>query len=399
MKAIIQDSYGPADVLELRDIDKPPIGNDEVLVQVRGAGVDPGVWHLMTGQPYLIRAMGFGLRKPKVAVRGRDVAGVVEAAGVRVTRFHPGDEVYGTCENGSFAEYAAASQDRLARKPANISFEQAAVAPVSGVTALQAVRDVGSVQPGQQVLVIGAAGGVGSFAVQIAKASGAKVTGICSTPKAGLVRSLGADDIIDYTREEIDRDGPRYDVIIDTGGNRPLAKLRRAMTPRGTPGPSRCRARRRPTARRLRPATPRAAALAVHVAAAPRPDRQGRLRAPRGSGPAHRVRRRQARHRPRLPPRRRSRRDPLPPRRPRRGQSRHHRVSRTGSYRRPTALAISRRNRDIVQPPSPGRRASDDLDDRPTQRVTSRLSRHDSRSRRASSCDGHQAAVYGRRVL
>ena len=234
MKAIVQDTYGSADVLELRDIDRPSIGDDGVLVQVRAAGVDPGVWHLMTGQPYLVRAMGFGLRKPKVAVRGRDVAGAVEAVGARVTRFRPGDEVYGTCESGSFAEYAVAQEKRLASKPANVSFEQAAVAPISGVTALQGVRDCGRVQPGQQVMVIGAAGGVGSFAVQIAKAFGARVTGVCSTSKADLVRSLGADDVIDYTRDEIDCNGARYDVVIDTAGNRPLSLLRRAMTPHGT---------------------------------------------------------------------------------------------------------------------------------------------------------------------
>lgn len=234
MKAIVQDRYGSADVLELRDIERPSIGDDEVLVRVRAAGVDPGVWHLMTGEPYFIRAMGFGLRKPKVAVRGRDLAGVVETVGARVTRFRVGDEVYGTCEGGSFAEYATAGEQRLAAKPAGISFEQAAVTPISGVTALQAVRDVGRVQSGHQVMVIGAAGGVGSFAVQMAKAFGATVTGVCGTAKADLVRSLGADDIIDYTEDEVDRDGARYDVVIDTAGNRPLRLLRRAMTPHAT---------------------------------------------------------------------------------------------------------------------------------------------------------------------
>ena len=234
MKAIVQDVYGSAGVLKLRDIARPSIGDGEVLVRVRAAGVDPGVWHLMTGEPYLVRVMGFGLRKPKVGVRGRDVAGVVEAAGARVTRFGPGDEVYGTCESGSFAEYAAAREERLASKPASVSFEQAAVVPISGVTALQAVRDCGRVQPGQQVVVIGAAGGVGSFAVQIAKASGARVTGVCSTSKADLVRSLGAGDVIDYTRDKVDCNGARYDVVIDTAGNRPLSLLRRAMRPHGT---------------------------------------------------------------------------------------------------------------------------------------------------------------------
>ena len=233
MKAIVQDGYGSADVLQLRDIGRPSVGDGDVLVQVRAAGVDPGVWHLMTGEPYLVRAMGFGLRKPKVAVRGRDVAGVVEAVGGRVTRFRPGDEVYGTCESGSFAEYAAAPEARLAAKPGNVSFEQAATVPISGVTALQAVRDCGRLQPGEQVMVIGAAGGVGSFAVQIAKAFGARVTGVCSTSKADLVRSLGANDVIDYTNDEIDRNGARYDVVIDTAGNRPLSLLRRALTPHG----------------------------------------------------------------------------------------------------------------------------------------------------------------------
>ena len=234
MKAIVQDVYGSADVLELRNIDRPSLGDEEVLVQVHAAGVDPGVWHLMAGEPYLIRAMGFGLRTPKVKVRGRDVAGVVTAVGARVTRLRAGDEVYGTCESGSFAEYAAALEKRLAAKPASLSFEQAAVVPISGVTALQAVRDSGRVQPEQQVMVIGAAGGVGAFAVQIAKASGARVTGVCSSSKAGLVRSIGADDVIDYTRDAIDCNGARYDVVIDTAGNRPLSLLRRAMTPRGT---------------------------------------------------------------------------------------------------------------------------------------------------------------------
>ncbi|MGI5161789.1 NAD(P)-dependent alcohol dehydrogenase [Microbispora sp. CA-102843] len=233
MKAIAQDAYGPADVLRLRDVDRPSIGDEEVLVEVRAAAVDPGVWVLMTGRPYLMRLAGFGLRRPKVAVRGRDVAGVVAAVGARVTRFQPGQEVYGTCESGSYAEFASARQSRLAPKPAGLTFEQAAAVPVSGMTALQAVRDA-HVQPEHRVLVIGASGGVGSFAVQIAKASGASVTGVCSAAKAGLVRSLGADEVIDYAREEIDRDGARYDVVIDTAGNRPLSLLRRALTSRGT---------------------------------------------------------------------------------------------------------------------------------------------------------------------
>jgi NADPH:quinone reductase-like Zn-dependent oxidoreductase len=233
MKAIAQNRYGPAEVLALRDIDKPPVGDREVLVEVRAAGVDPGVWIAMTGRPYAAR-LAFGLRRPRVPVRGMDVAGVVAAVGAGVTRFRPGDEVYGTCDTGSFAEYATAREKRLAVKPGTVSFAQAAATPVSGVTALVSVRDGGRVRPGQRVLITGAGGGVGSFAVQIAKAYGAGVTGVCSASKAELVRSLGADDVIDYATDEIDRDGPRYDVVIDTAGNRPLSLLRRAATPRGT---------------------------------------------------------------------------------------------------------------------------------------------------------------------
>jgi NADPH:quinone reductase-like Zn-dependent oxidoreductase len=232
VRAIAQDEYGSADVLELRDVAQPSIGDQEVLVEVRAAGVDPGVWIVMTGRPYAAR-LAFGLRRPRVAVRGLDVAGVVAAVGARVTRFQPGDEVYGTCETGSFAEYATAKEQHLAIKPAALSFPQAAATPVSGVTALHSVRD-GHVQPGHRVLITGAGGGVGSFAVQLATAYGARVTGVCSTAKADLVRSLGADDVIDYTTHEVDRDGPVYDVIIDTAGSRPLSLLRRAATPRGT---------------------------------------------------------------------------------------------------------------------------------------------------------------------
>jgi NADPH:quinone reductase-like Zn-dependent oxidoreductase len=233
MKAIVQDVYGTADVLALRDVPRPVPGDDEVLVRVRAAGVDQGVWHLMTGLPYLIRLFGFGLTKPKVPVRGREVAGVVEAVGPGMTRLQVGDEVFGTCE-GSFAEYVCAKEDRLARKPRNLTFEEAAASPISGVTALQAVRDAGGVTVGEKVLVIGAGGGVGSFAVQIAKAFGADVTGVCSTGKMDLVRSLGADAVIDYTKDLFPAGGKLYDVIVDTAGNRPLSLLRRILAPRGT---------------------------------------------------------------------------------------------------------------------------------------------------------------------
>jgi NADPH:quinone reductase-like Zn-dependent oxidoreductase len=233
MKAIVQDRYGTADVLELRDVEKPQPGDDEVLIRVHAAGVDPGVWHLMTGQPYLVRVMGFGLRKPKIRIRGMDAAGTVEAAGRNVIQLKQGDPVYGTCD-GSFAEYACARAERFAPKPANLSFEQAAAVPISGMTALNGLRDAGKLQPGQNVLIIGAAGGVGTYAVQLAKAFGAVVTGVCSTSKAELVRSIGADEVIDYTREDFTDGTRQFDLILDTAGRRPLSQLRRALTPQGT---------------------------------------------------------------------------------------------------------------------------------------------------------------------
>jgi NADPH:quinone reductase-like Zn-dependent oxidoreductase len=231
MKAIVQDRYGSPDVLGFRDIDRPSPGGGEVLVRVHAAGVDAGVWHLTTGQPYLLRLLGFGLRGPKQPVRGLDFAGTVEEVGDGVTRVRPGDEVFGVCE-GAFAEHAVAKAALVAAKPARLSFEQAAAVLVSGGTALQALRDVGRVRPGQRVLVIGAAGGVGSFAVQLAKAFGADVTGVCSTAKTDLVRTLGAEHVVDYTREDFAAE--RYDLIVDTAGLRSLTDLRRALTPRGT---------------------------------------------------------------------------------------------------------------------------------------------------------------------
>jgi NADPH:quinone reductase-like Zn-dependent oxidoreductase len=233
MKAIVQDKYGSADVLELRDIEKPMAGDDDLLIQVHAAGVDPGVWHLMTGLPYLVRVMGFGFSTPKIRVRGRDVAGTVEAVGRNVSQFRPGDLVYGICD-GSFAEYVCAKPALFVRKPAKLSFEQAAAVPISGMTALNGLRDVGKIQPGQRVLIIGAAGGVGTYAVQLAKAFGAVVTGVCSTSKAELVRDIGADDVIDYTREEFTDGARRFDLILDTAGRRPLPQLRRALTDEGT---------------------------------------------------------------------------------------------------------------------------------------------------------------------
>ncbi|GIE95453.1 NAD(P)-dependent alcohol dehydrogenase [Paractinoplanes rishiriensis] len=230
MKAIIREVYG--DRPELRDHPKPAIGAGEVLVEVRAAGVDPGVWILMTGRPKAVR-LAVGLRRPRVPVLGRALSGVVSAVGEGVTRLRPGDEVYGTCESGSFAEYARARENRLAAKPAGLTFEQAAAVPISAVTALQAVRDA-RVEAGQRVLITGAGGGIGTFAVQLVARRGAYAIGVCSTSKVDLVRSLGAEDVLDYTRTEIDRDGPRYDAVIDTAGNRPLSLLRRAVRKRGT---------------------------------------------------------------------------------------------------------------------------------------------------------------------
>jgi NADPH:quinone reductase-like Zn-dependent oxidoreductase len=233
MRAIVQDRYGTADVLRLEQVGIPTAAAGEVLVRVHAAGIDRGTWHLLTGRPYLMRIMGFGFRAPKNRVPGLDVAGTVVAVGSAVTRFAVGDEVFGI-SRGSFAEYAVAREDKLARKPANLNFEQAAVVPISGITALQALRDSGHIQPGQRVLVIGASGGVGSYAVQLAAAAGAQVTGVASTSKLDLVRSLGAAHVVDYTRDDFADGTNRYDLVLDIGGNATLSRLRRALAPRGT---------------------------------------------------------------------------------------------------------------------------------------------------------------------
>jgi NADPH:quinone reductase-like Zn-dependent oxidoreductase len=234
MTAIVQDRYGsaPEDLFRVAEIDRPAIGDGEVLVRVHAASVDRGTWHIMSGLPYPIRLAGFGLRRPKYANPGRNLAGTVEAVGADVTGFAPGEEVFGM-STSTFAEYAAVRPAKLAPKPANLSFDQAAAVPVSGSTALQAVRQHGRVRAGDKVLIIGASGGVGSFAVQIAKASGAEVSGVCSTAKVEMVRALGADSVVDHTREDFADAGPRYDVILDIGGNAPLSHLRRALTSRG----------------------------------------------------------------------------------------------------------------------------------------------------------------------
>ncbi|HET6625419.1 MAG TPA: NAD(P)-dependent alcohol dehydrogenase [Nocardioidaceae bacterium] len=232
MQAIVQKRYGSADELHLQQITRPEIDDHEVLLRVHAAGLDRGTWHLMTGRPYLMR-LALGILGPRNPVPGRDVAGTVVALGSAVTRFSVGDEVYGIGQ-GSFAEYAAAREDKLARKPTNLSFAQAAVVPVSAATALHALTDAGRVEEGQRVLVIGASGGVGSYAVQLAKAFGAEVTGVAGTAKLDLVRSLGADHVLDYTEDDFADQEPRYDLILDIGGNPSISRLRRALTPTGT---------------------------------------------------------------------------------------------------------------------------------------------------------------------
>ena len=236
MKAIRFDRYGPPEVLELRDVDMPAVGDDEVLVRVRAASVNPLDWHFMRGAPYLVRMVA-GLSRPRAGAGwlGADMAGLVEAAGKNVTEFRPGDEVFGGLENrGTLAEYISVRQDGvILQKPANLTFEQAASAPVAAVTALQALRDKGRVQPGHKVLVNGAAGGVGTFAVQIAKAFGAEVTGVCSTHNVEMVASIGADQVVDYTREDFTRARRRYDLLVDIAGNRTLPETRGVLVPKG----------------------------------------------------------------------------------------------------------------------------------------------------------------------
>lgn len=233
IRAVVQDRYGSTDAWVLTHVDRPEIGPREVLVAVRAAGLDRGTWHLLTGRPYLMRVIGFGLRRPKNRVPGLDVAGVVAAVGAEVTRFAVGDEVFGV-SRGAYTELAVAREDKLARKPAGCTFEEAAVLSISGLPALQALRDAGRVQAGEHVLVIGASGGVGTYAVQIAKALGAEVTGVASGAKADLVRSLGADHVLDYSRDDVASGERRYDLVLDIGGNTPLRRLRRAVAPRGT---------------------------------------------------------------------------------------------------------------------------------------------------------------------
>ncbi len=233
MHAIVSTEYGSPDRLRLEELDKPAPAPDGVLVRVRAASVNPYDWHLIRGTPYVGRLMGMGLRRPAESRRGVDTAGTIEAVGENVTDFQPGDEVFGRCD-GAFAEYVLGDPEKLVAKPERLTFEEAAAMPIAGVTALQALRDSGAVQAGQRVLINGAAGGVGSFAVQIAKSFGAHVTGVCSTPNVELVRSIGADVVVDYTLDDFSRTKQPYDVILDTVGNRSLRELRRALAPNGT---------------------------------------------------------------------------------------------------------------------------------------------------------------------
>jgi NADPH:quinone reductase-like Zn-dependent oxidoreductase len=233
MKAIVYYSYGSPDVLRCEELEKPAPGDTDVLIKVRAASVNPLDWRFMRGKPRALR-MASGLRKPKTVARpGHDVAGQVEAVGRSVTRFNPGDEVFGAC-SGAFADYACAAQSALVIKPENVTFEQAASVPVAALTALQGLRDKGQIQPGQKVLINGAAGGVGTFAVQIAKSFGAEVTGVCSTRNVDMVRSIGADHVIDYTQEDFTEGGERYDIFLDCFASRSLSACRRVLNPKGT---------------------------------------------------------------------------------------------------------------------------------------------------------------------
>lgn len=234
MRAIVRHEYGPPDVLKCEELEKPAAGDDDVLVRVRAASVNPADWHVLRADPFVIRLMGDGFWKPKNKILGIDIAGQVEAVGRNVKQFQPGDDVLGTSQSGAFAEYVCVTEDRLLPKPNRITYEEAAAAPVAAITALQGLRDKGRIKPGQKVLINGASGGVGTFAVQIAKAFDAEVTAVCSTRNLDLVRSIGADHVIDYTREDVTRNGQRYDLIFDAAAYRSFLDYRSALSPRGT---------------------------------------------------------------------------------------------------------------------------------------------------------------------
>lgn len=234
MKAIAYHAYGSPDVLDLEDVEQPIVKDDEVLVRVRAASPNPYDWHFMRGLPYFMRLTVSGVRKPKKSVLGSDIAGQVETVGKDVTRFQPGDEVFANVGSGGFAEYTCVPENLLSLKPTNLTFEQAAAVPLAAMTALQGLRDAGKLQSGQKVLIIGASGGVGTFAVQIAKTFGAHVTGVCSTRNLDMVRSLGADDVIDYTTDDFTQADPKYDLVLQLAGTHSPADLRRVLTPKGT---------------------------------------------------------------------------------------------------------------------------------------------------------------------
>jgi NADPH:quinone reductase-like Zn-dependent oxidoreductase len=351
MTAIVQDEYGPApeDVMRVEEIARPVIGEDEVLVRVRAASVDRGTWHVMAGLPYPIRLAGFGLRRPKYRHPGRNLAGTVEAVGASVTAFAPGDAVFGIGE-ASFAEYARARPDKLAPKPPKLSLDQAAAVPVSALAALQAVRDHGRVQTGQQVLIVGASGGVGMFAVQIAKAFGAEVTGVCSTAKLDAVRALGADHLVDYSTDDFADGEHRYDVILDIGGNCRLSHLRRALTRRGE-ARHRRRRERWTLARRRRSSGPRARALPVRQPEARHIRGLGERRGPDGAPRAHRLAAARTCHRPFLSAQRGRCGYPLPTRRARARQTRHHRLTEPPSPSTTGSAAPRSRCQTIARPP------------------------------------------------
>jgi len=236
MKAVVFTKYGPPDVLELKEVEKPVIKDNEVLVKVYAASVNAADWHLLRADPFLVRFMT-GFLKPKYKILGADIAGRVEEVGINVKEFQPGDEVFGDiskCGWGGFAEYIRATANALVLKPQNLSFQEAAAVPLAAVTALQGLRDKGHIQPGQKVLINGASGGVGTFAVQIAKSFGAEVTAVCSTGKLNLVRSIGADHVIDYTQEDFTRNGQHYDLILAANGDRSISDYKRALAPNGT---------------------------------------------------------------------------------------------------------------------------------------------------------------------
>ena len=327
MRAIVQDAYGSSDVLRLADIDHPEIAGNEVLVKVAAAGMDRGTWHSMAGKPYLMRVIGFGFRRPKNRVPGLDVAGTVVTVGSEVTRFEPGDEVFGI-SRGSFAEFATVREDKLAHKPASLGFEQAAVVPISAGTALQGLRDSGNIEPGQKVLIVGASGGVGTYAVQLAKAFGAEVSGVSSTAKLDLVRSIGADHVIDYTSEDYLDGSHSYDLILDIGGNNSLSRLRRALTPKGTlvivggeEGGN--------LPWRLRPAAPGARPVAARGTEAHHACLQGASHRLGGADTPPRERPGHAHHRQDLPAGRGSRRDGTPRSRAGTRKDRHHHLTAT----------------------------------------------------------------------